>query len=271
MKRAPLSIYSFLAGALVLVLVGAGVNDVFRFPNWTLSSPGGGQAVMFHNASTLTNGNPTAGAAGNSADVQFNQGGSLAGTNDIKWHRTNRFLHVNGSVHGVTNITTNSGGLLVRGGAGPVYVRAGGTLTNQMSGGVNTVGGNTDFHTPVLYAHTLTNFGDGVDFVWSGGLGNGVKIVSVIYGSETVLTALTTNAGIPFRVTGTIVRKDSASQFASFAAHFTQTGATGTNIVTSDVVTAQTNGIDTTIILRGNTEAADRMTSTWYRVVFVSQ
>lgn len=44
------------AGLCALLLTGAsGVNSIFRFPDWKLSSFGSGQFVKFHDANTLTN------------------------------------------------------------------------------------------------------------------------------------------------------------------------------------------------------------------------
>lgn len=102
-------------------------------------------------------------------------------------------------------------------------------------------------------AHTLTNNGDRIEFRIGGRFsGSGGKQVNLYYGSDTVFTSANNlYLGNGWTITGNITRTGNTEQFSEVTFNINDTVGTMTTPGSQSFTLAQTNGIATTLLVRG--------------------
>ena len=123
----------------------------------------------------------------------------------------------------------------------------------------------------VIPANTLTNNGDAIRWEIAGQMANALATtnnIAVIFGSQTVLdTGLQIASNRMWTASGTITRTGNTSQRIESTLHWPGAGtfAIATNFVST---IAQTNGIDTTLFVRGASRRVAVLTNMLLKVIY---
>ncbi len=122
-----------------------------------------------------------------------------------------------------------------------------------------------------IAANVLTNDGDAVFAVWSGKLKisvtNAVQL-QLVYGSETFLdTSLQIVSNVAIRAEATIVRTGNTGQRVEGMVSWPG-GSAPFNVTNTNVELVQTNGIATTLALKGGSRVDGGLTNNGFRVYY---
>ncbi len=163
-------------------------------------------------------------------------------------------------------------------------VRAGKSGTNAFVGGLyyqsTTVFTNlnatpatlTNLANVSIAAHTLTNLGDTVLAIWGGKLANALANTNnfqIVYGSQTILdTGLQISSNTTFRAEVIITRTGDTAQHAEGYLSWGPGGGVPWLWTNVNAELLQTNGVATSLALRGSSQRVGSMTNNSFRVYF---
>jgi len=206
------------------------------------------------------------------------------------------FTNLGGSL--LTGSVTNGGRVDTAGGVtnwigsetkGTLYassnllVKAGQSVSNAWVGGLiywsttsftnlNALATMSNLANVLIPAHVLTNNGDTIHAVWGGIMPNALintNEFQIVFGSQTILdTGLQIGSNTAFRAEAWITRTGNTAQHAEGRFEWGPGGAVPFAFTNANLELAQTNGIDTSLALKGGARRGGAHTNNSFRVYY---